>query len=152
MTNFLKSLCKPLDMEVRQIIYRNAESMMRTVKYLIEQEHENWIAARMLGWSYEKIEALVGVISFYQSVIGPLKSCSTNYSSSVLDSRDIVYGTKLRINDEMSKDFYEIVSRFEHTTNALGIDFWWLQTTNADDLVYKIGHVKKNEERPDWLG
>lgn len=149
MFNFLRLLCNPLDGEVRQIIHRNAEIMMRTVKYLIEQDHQNWIAARLRGWSYEKVEALVGVISFYQTVIGPLKSSSTDYSSSVWSSSDIVYGSKLRFNDELSEDLRDLVYRFEIITTELGIDFWWLQTTNANDLIYKLGHVKEDEERTD---
>ena len=142
----VESLCKPLDSEVRQIIFQNIEYMMRSIKYLREKNDQNLILAQQNGWDLSKLEALVSVIAFYQTVIGPLKGSSRGYSSKTWGSTDIAYGSKICFNKEISDELRDLVSGFENIVGNLGINFWWLQTSDAKDLVYKLGHINKDEE------
>lgn len=146
MNTILKSLCKPLDSEVRQLVFRSAENMMRSINFLHEKSDPNMKEAFSRGWDFSKLEALVCVITFYQIVIGPIKSSSSLHGSFPWGKRDILYGKKLRVDQKTTRNNSNLVNAFEEIAGNLGIDFWWLQTTNAEDLVYNLTHEKEEYE------
>ena len=152
----LRALCKPLSGDVKKLVQRNAETMMRGLKFRQDIQDKTLMRAFGRGWRFESIETLIDIVSFYQIVIGPIKSATINSSSSSMQPKfcpDIQYGSSLHFNAEMASELRELASAFEATTNNLGINFWWLQTTDIGDLIYKISkEEEESENSPPQLG
>ena len=116
--------------------------------YRKDKNDEKLKLAFLRGWSLPTIEILVDVISFYQVVIGPVRSSSSLFTGHSWQSTEIQYGNKLRLDGDVAAGNDLMSRKFESIMQDLGIDFWWLQTTNADDLIFKLAKGGEDEDSP----
>ena len=89
------ALVKNLDRELRTQIVRRGESMLREKRFLQEREDRSLSFVKNLGWTDERLEALCGLNSFYQLVLGPLASSARERFGILGREIPILYGETL---------------------------------------------------------
>lgn len=143
----LTVLTEDLEMEVRVAIERRAEAMARTIGFLKDRQDENLTYLLHRGWSTESIEIICSLLSFYQSVLGPLMSSTRETPvSGIGRSIPIRYGNTQLFDELEAESIKEAYWEFEAIISTLNISFWWLQANRADDLVYKMRRDLEDQE------
>lgn len=94
-TNLLTSR---FDKELRIAVLNRRENMLRELRYLEERRDQRLDVARQQQWTKERFEALCGLNSFYQLVLGPLASSSRERFGTLGREVPILYGETLRFD------------------------------------------------------
>lgn len=140
----IRQLTATLDGDVRAVIKMRAEGLFRGVRYEMERQSKTFLAARKAGWSIERIEILCNLNAFYHVVIGPLASASrSDLQAGLIRDIPVSHGSTLKVTYVDALLLKECHNHFSAVMKELGIDFWVLQSSHAQDLLYTLGKPRK---------
>jgi hypothetical protein len=143
----LKYLTASLDRDTRQSITARSESLMRGIRYEAEKQSRNYRAAADAGWSVDRVGVLCDLNAFYQVVLGPIAAASrSDLRVGLVRDTPIAYGKQVRVTGADADLLRECHNQFSAVIQRLGIDFWCLQSAHAQDLLYKLGHPRGNND------
>ncbi|MGB9905125.1 MAG: hypothetical protein ACPLQO_10745 [Desulfotomaculales bacterium] len=135
-----KILWKNLDYKTTLLLGQRVDAMIRTLKFLQEQNNEHLMIVLKHGWHIEKLEAICCLSVFYQIVLGPLVSSAhlKNLESGIVNKYPIKYGHLDLFDKKRALILEEVDNYFKSLIGELKISFWWLQASHAEDLIYRI--------------
>lgn len=140
-------LVNDLDRDLRTQIVARREAMLREKRFLEEREDPSLSSVKAIGWTDERFEALCGLNSFYQLVLGPLASSARERMGLLGRDIPILYGETLRFDAERAArlrsahaDFFETIADLP---DAVGL----LTAPHFSDLVFRLARATGGEIR-----
>lgn len=143
MNEILRVLTQQMESTLKQAIQMRVDILMSSIKYEREQKSTLFIKAKENGWNLKKIEIICCLNAFYQIVLGPLASSSRpEVGAGLLTEHPISYGTKMKFTLDDSIAISECHDSFSYITKHHGIDFWCLQASHAQDILYRLANPR----------
>lgn len=148
MHSVLNVLVGKMEREVKVQCERRYETLVRQYNYLIEKQNEHLLFTYSKGWFSERYKVLFALNSFFQIVLGPLASSSRGVSEIGIGSRiPISYGAAIKFDDSRNRTINKAYLDFGTLIYEFGIEEWWLNLNQANDIVYKIAKkLRENEQ------
>jgi len=144
MNEILKLLTQKMEHPLKQAIQRRVDILMSSVKFEKERQGEMFVKAFELGWNLERIEIICCLNAFYQVVLGPLASSSRpEVGAGLLTEHPISYGTKMKFTLDESNEISECHDSFSYIMQHHGIDYWCLQASYAQDILYRLANPRE---------
>ena len=143
MTRILRELSAGLPTDVIARLNRTVDVAVRRLDFMVITEDANYVAANKRGWDRNRIEVVVELSAFYQTVIGPLACAGRKEPPCGLGSKitiqcgentfDSEYGSRIQMLD---RDFSTLVSECR-------IPSHWLSIGDLRDLVWRIANEEE---------
>ena len=128
---------------LKQAIQKRYDILMAGIRFESKREGSFYKQAKEKGWSLKRIGILCSLNSFYQIVLGPLASSARPHvGSGLLSEHPITYGSKIKFNIDESAAITECHNSFSYIMQHHGIDFWVLQASHAQDLLYRLANPR----------
>jgi hypothetical protein len=116
---------------------------MRGVYFEEDRQSKNFRDAQQAGWTVSQIEILCSLNAFYQIVLGPLTAATRSELNVGLGrTTPITYGSRVRVDQAESDEIKECHVKFMQMIQKLGIDFWCLQASHSQDLLYRLANPR----------
>jgi hypothetical protein len=141
----LESLTAILDPELRLLIDRRVDAMLRQIAYLRTQDNSPRVVWNR--WSLEQLQAICILNSFYQLVLAPLASPNaTHPSSGLVHSVPVRYGSGLRFDAQTARQTAAARREFLHVTSRLGVPLPALRAAQADELLFALAQEPSGDD------
>jgi len=149
MHSVLNVLVGKMEREVKNQCERRYEALVRQYSYLVEKQNEHLMFTYSKGWFSERYKVLFALNSFYQIVLGPLASSSRGVSEIGIGSIiPISYGAVIKFDDARNRKINKAYIDFNALIYESGMDEWWLNLNQANDIVFQIAKkIKENEQQ-----
>lgn len=148
MHSVLNVLVEKMEWEIKEQCERRYEALVRQYNYLIEKQNDHLLFTYSKGWFSERYKVLFALNSFFQIVLGPLASSSRGVSDIGVGSRiPISYGASIKFDEPRNRAINKAYLDFEVLIREAGIDEWWLNLNQANDIVYQVAKkLRENEQ------
>lgn len=147
MHSVLNLLVGKMEWEIKEQCERRYEALVRQYNYLIEKQNEHLMFTYSKGWFSERYKVLFALNSFFQIVLGPLASSSRGTSEIGVGSRiPISYGASIKFNESRNRTINNAYHDFGVLILESGIDEWWLNLNQANDIVYQVAKKLRENE------
>jgi len=144
MNEILKVLTQQMENSLKQAIQRRVDILMSSMKYEAERQGTFFIKALEHGWNLKRIEIICCLNAFYQIVLGPLASSSRpEVGAGLLTDHPISYGPKIKFTLDDSIEISDCHNSFSYIMKYHGIDFWCLQASHAQDILYRLANPRE---------
>lgn len=144
----LNVLVGKMEREVKEQCERRYEALVRQYNYLVEKQNEHLMLTYKKGWFSQRYKVLFALNSFFQIVLGPLASSSRGVSEIGIGSRiPISYGAAIKFDDSRNRLINKAYLDFGALIHDSGIDEWWLNLIQANDIVYQVAkRIRESEQ------
>lgn len=148
MHSVLNVLVGNMEWKIKNQCERRYEALLRQYNYLVEKKNEHLMFTYREGWFSERYKVLFALNSFFQIVLGPLASSSRGVSEIGIGSRiPISYGTAIKFDDARNRAINKAYLDFNVLIYESGIDEWWLNLNQANDIVYQVAKKIREDEQ-----
>jgi hypothetical protein len=148
MHSVLLALVGMMERDIKDQCDRRYQALVWQYRYLVETQNEHLIFTYSQGWFSERYKVLFALNSFFQIVIGPLASSSRGVSEvGVGSSIPINYGASIKFDEARNHSINKVYSDFINLVNEFGIDEWWLNLNQANDITYQIAKKLRSDEQ-----
>jgi hypothetical protein len=153
MSAVLEGLVAGLDGDIQRQVRSRVTAMQRHLSFLLESEQgaSNRTIRRM--WTYERLEILCELNSFYQIVVGPLASATrASRNTSFGNQIPIKFGEIITFDAIRNERVRRTAGDFMRRMRLIGVRRDVLTATRADDLLRALNSREDNEadrEGPD---
>lgn len=132
-------LTKGMDSQVRAMLERRVDAMIRQFDYLSEKGHKNVATAKKVGWGRPRLAVVCWLNSFYQIVISPLAaSAEANSQADLGGAVPILYGDKIKFTWSRRRKIKTMTVSFLGICTSLNVSQYMLSAHHMDDLLYII--------------
>jgi hypothetical protein len=146
MSAVLDNLIRGLDGDVQRQIRSRVDSMHRHLAFLFSSEAQLATLVRRSTWTFERLEILCELNSFYQIVLGPLASSARASQGQVLSNDvPIQFGDTILFDAARADRVNRAMADFMRRVRNLGIPQDVLTAAKADDLVRALGRLQGEE-------
>jgi len=147
MHSVLDVLVGKMERDIKSQCDRRYDALVRQYNYLLEKQNEHLIFTHSRGWFSERYKVLLALNSFFQIVLGPLASSSRGVSEiGIGSSIPISYGTAIKFDKARNRTINKAYVDFIALIYNFGMDEWWLNLNQANDIVYQVAKkIKENE-------
>lgn len=146
MDQILNILTHSLDPELSIRIRNRVDLMKNTIRYMQDRDNEKIIYILSNNWTINRIHIICCLNSFYQIIVAPLYTSSSETESGLVSRIPIRFGNIINFTNRRANMIQEMYSEFLRIIEELDIDFWWLHANHAEDLIYKIEQYLRNAE------
>lgn len=148
MHSVLNVLVGKMEWEIKEQCERRYDALTRQYNYLLEKQNEHLIFTFSKGWFSERYKVLFAFNSFFQIVLGPLASSSRGVSEIGVGSRiPISYGASIKFSESRNSTINKAYHDFGALIFEFGIDEWWLNLNQANDIVYQVAKKLREDEQ-----
>lgn len=139
MQQVISMLGEKLPRDTRDIFTRRCDVLIRQLHYFAEKADKRVRRAGRAGWSVRKLEVLLALNAFYQTVLAPLASSARPTRGSFLSEVDVVYGDSLVVDRQWRREIGQADSAFLMITATLEIPKAFLIAQRTEDVLYQVG-------------
>ena len=143
----LDALLADLEWSVRRAVKNRYAAMSRELEYLFalksrSTDQDAEIVQRE-GWSFERVDVLCALNSFYQMVLGPQAAASRKWRSKEFAQADITHGS-FRLDSERATTTRSMIFEFERRFSRLGFQRDVAIAPTAGALLFYLANRYRN--------
>lgn len=133
---YVAPLVETMHASLLTVLTRRVDVMVRHLQYLRNEEIDRYVLARDAGWSPDRLDAVVGLNSFYQLVLAPLASAARDhFPSGLVQDVPIAYGSRLRFDPQSTRATRWMMREFREAMGTLRIPFAALEANQVDEML-----------------
>lgn len=133
----LSMLISSLDFEMRQRVTRRYESFLYELEIYVDVKKLNFL--RSYDWTNERLLVVCELISFYQVVLGVIRTVSMSKNSIFTDDLiAIQWGKSLKYDKTMKDEYDRMCNEFFELISECNLDVRYLESATFTDLVNKM--------------
>ncbi len=145
MNQVLSILAEGMPADTRENFTKRAQILVKQLHYFTGQSDPRILRAKKAGWSVPRLEVVMALNAFYQTVLAPLASSARPDGQTFLRDIDLVYGDSLVVDRAWRTKVREADSAFLQLVFDLEIQKTLLIAQRTEDVLFYAGRLSSDD-------
>ena len=146
MNDILQILAQGLDRDIRVVLIRRVDAMMRSIRYEAEQHTHAFRVVADRGWNFDNLESICTLHVFHSAVLGPLAATGQqNGAFGLVQEHPIRFGEEICVDRAQATALRECCRAFTEVLAKLGVSSSVLTAPDAHQLLIELARPEATE-------